>query len=123
MEKVERSWKKWKGHGKSGKVMEKVERPWKKWKGHGRSGKVMEKVERSWKKSWKVMNLKSSKEYEPCFLLLPQLSRQTSVETLAMQTTTLPNNSFARAAHFLVHFIVTARPQRENVYFHLLWRT
>ena len=47
-----RSWKKWKGRGKSGKVMEKVERPWKKWKGHGKSGKAMEKVERSWKK-WK----------------------------------------------------------------------
>ena len=52
MEKVERSWKKWKGHGKSGKAMEKVERSWKKWKGHGKSGKVMEEVERSWKK-WK----------------------------------------------------------------------
>ena len=84
----------------------------------------MEKVERSWKKSWKVMNLKSSKEYEPCFLLLPQLSRQTRVETLAMQTTTLPNNSFAGAALFFVHFfIVTAPPRRENVYFHVLSRT
>ena len=64
------------------------------------------------------MNLKSSKEYEPCFLLLPQLSQQTRVETLAMQTTTLPNNSFARAAHFFVHiFIVTTSPRRENVFF------
>ena len=48
----------------------------------------------------------------------------TRVETLAMQTTTLPNNSFARTAHFFVHFfIVTAPPRRENVYFHVLWRT
>ena len=86
--------------------------------------KVIENLESSWKKSLKVMNLKSSKEYEPCFLLLPQLSQQTRVETLAMLTTTLPNKSFARAAHFFVHFfIVTAPPRRENVYFHDLWRT
>ena len=72
----------------------------------------------------KVMNLKSSKEYEACFLLLSQLSRQTRVETLAMQTTTLPNNSFAHAAHSFVHFfIVAAPPRHENVYFHVLWRT
>ena len=55
------------------------------------------------------MNLKTSKEYEPCFLLLPQLSRQTRVEMLAMQTTTLPNKSFARAAHFFVHFFYRYR--------------
>ena len=34
-----------------------------------------------------------------------------------------PNNSFARAAHFFVHFfIVTAPPRRENVYFHFSLR-
>ena len=34
------------------------------------------------------------------------------------------NNNFARASHFIVHFFtITARLGRENVQFHVVWRT